>query len=106
MIARTWHGWAASPADADAYESHFRSAVLPELEQLTGFREARLLRREEDGEVEFIALTFFDSIEAVRSFAGEDYEQAVVAPEARRVLSRFDQRSVHYEVVVHPGSAS
>ena len=103
MIARTWHGLAASATDANAYEAHFRTAVLPELEQLAGFREARLLRREEDGEVEFIALTFFDSIEAVRGFAGEDYEQAVVAPQARRVLSRFDQRSVHYEVVVHPG---
>jgi len=99
LIARTWHGWASSPPDAVAYEEHFRSAVLPGLRQLRGFRGARLLRREDGGEVEFVAVTFFDSIESVRGFAGDDYQRAVVEPEARRVLSRFDERSAHYEVV-------
>ena len=49
--------------------------------------------------MEFVAVTFFDSIESVRGFAGDDYQRAVVEPEARRVLSRFDVRSAHYEVV-------
>ena len=98
MIARTWRGWTASSADADAYEVHFRSAVLPALERLDGFMGAQLLRREAATETELIAMTFFESIQAVRGFAGEDYERAVVEPEAQRVLSRFDQHVMHYEL--------
>jgi heme-degrading monooxygenase HmoA len=100
MIARVWKGWASSPSNADAYETHFRTAVMPELSQIDGFLGCRLLRRDggSDGEIELVAITFFSSLDAVRGFAGEDYEYAVVEPEARRVLSRFEERSVHYQV--------
>ena len=57
-----------------------------------------MLRRSLDDEVEFITIMWFDSIDAVRTFAGENYDVAVVPPEARALLSRFDDKSQHYEV--------
>jgi len=103
MITRVWHGWAPA-SGANAYQEHFEGEVLPNLEGVPGFRGAQLWRREQAGQVEFVAVTTFDSIDAVRRFAGPDYERAVVEPEARRVLSRFDERCAHYEVAVgsHP----
>jgi heme-degrading monooxygenase HmoA len=92
-----WRGW-ARPQDADRYEAHYRSEVVSELSRVRGFRSARLLRRTVDEETEFVSLTFFDDLDAVRGFAGDDYEHAVVAGAAREVLTRFDDRVVHYEV--------
>jgi heme-degrading monooxygenase HmoA len=101
MIARVWHGW-TSRRNAEAYERHFHTTVLGELNRLDGFEGAYLLRRQDGEEVEFIAITHFESIEAVRSFAGADYSVAVIADEAKRVLSRYDHRAEHYTVVVRP----
>jgi heme-degrading monooxygenase HmoA len=99
MIGRIWHGW-TTPADADAYEALLKSEILVGIQnrKIAGYRGIRLLRRNLDDEVEFITIMFFDALDAVRAFAGEDYEEAVVPPEARRLLSRFDERSQHYEV--------
>lgn len=99
MIGRVWHGW-TTPENADAYESLLRHEIFEGIKdrQIPGFREIQLLRRSLDAEVEFITIMWFDSIDAVRAFAGEDYEVAVVPPEARALLSRFDARSQHYEV--------
>jgi len=94
-----WRGWARSD-QADRYERHFRSEVVATLGQVPGFRGARLLRRRLGEETEFVSLTFFDDLDAVRGFAGPDYETAVVAEEAREVLIRFDQRVSHYETVL------
>lgn len=99
MITRMWRGWTRSD-EADRYEQHYRSEVLPTLRQVPGFRGARLLRRTVGEETEFVSLTFFDNLDAVRSFAGPEYETAVVAEEARRVLLRFDERVCHYETTV------
>jgi len=99
MIARVWHGW-ASAANANAYQEHFQTTVLRHLGRVGGFRGAQLWRRELDGQVEFVAVTTFDSIEAIREFAGADYERAVVEPDARRVLKRFDERCKHYRLAV------
>ena len=99
MITRMWRGWARSD-QADRYERHFRSEVVATLGQVPGFRGARLLRRRLGEETEFVSLTFFDDLDAVRGFAGPDYETAVVAEEAREVLIRFDQRVSHYETVL------
>jgi heme-degrading monooxygenase HmoA len=98
MITRVWHGWTTA-ANADIYQKHFQEAVLPHLGRVAGFGRAQLWRRESDGQVEFVAVTTFDSIEAVRAFAGSDYERAVVAPDARAVLERFDEHCRHYAVV-------
>jgi len=99
MIARVWRGWTSLP-NAASYQEHFHAEVLGRLDTIDGFRGAQLWRREQEGQVEFVAVTTFDSIEAVRTFAGSEYERAVVAPEARRVLERFDERCQHYEVAV------
>lgn len=97
MIARMWRGWTRG-LDAEVYERHYRSDILPILRQVPGFCGARLLRREVGEETEFVSLTFFDDLDAVRAFAGADYEAAVVAGEARRVLVRFDAQVRHYDL--------
>jgi heme-degrading monooxygenase HmoA len=99
MICRIWHGW-TTPADADAYETLLREEVFGGIAaRLTqGYRGIELLRRPLEDEVEFVTVMWFDSLEAVRAFAGPDHEQAVVPPSARRLLRRFDARSSHYEV--------
>jgi heme-degrading monooxygenase HmoA len=99
VIARLWHGW-TTPENADAYEEFLRSTMFPSIHEVPGFVGADLMRSDLDDEVAFVTITRFDSLEAVRAFAGDDYEQAVVEPEARRLLSRFDERSEHYEVVL------
>ncbi len=99
MISRIWHGW-TTPENADAYESLLRHEILLGIQdrQIAGFRGIQLLRRNLATEVEFVTMMWFDSIAAIRVFAGEDYEAAVVPPEARALLSRFDARSQHYEI--------
>ena len=104
MIARLWHGW-TTPANADSYEKLLRSEILPGIHRIKGYQGAYLLRRDSGAEVEFVTLTFFDSMDAVRAFAGEDYELAVIPPHARKLLSRFDARSVHYETILKPEGA-
>ena len=101
MIGRYWRGW-ATHENADAYEELVRGHVLPGIHRIDGYRGAYLFRRNVGDEVEFATLTLFDSLDAVRAFAGEDYEVAVVPPEARRLLSRFDERSAHYETLMEP----
>ena len=102
MIARLWHGWTA-PENADAYEEFLRTKMFPSIHRVPGYLGADLLRREDGEEIAFVTITRFESLDAVRAFAGEDYEQAVVEPEARALLSRFDQRSDHYEIVIDRG---
>jgi heme-degrading monooxygenase HmoA len=98
VIARVWHGW-TRPENAHAYEELLREEIFPGIRRIEGFRGADLLRADGEGEVEFVTVTLFDSLGAVRAFAGEDYEAAVVPPEARRLLERFDERSRHYELL-------
>ncbi|HUD68399.1 MAG TPA: antibiotic biosynthesis monooxygenase [Candidatus Sulfotelmatobacter sp.] len=98
MISRVWHGWTTRD-NANAYETLLRSEVLPGIHRVRGFKGAHVLRRDLRDEVEFVTITLFDSLEAVKQFAGEDYEVAVILPEAQRLLSRFDARSAHYETV-------
>jgi heme-degrading monooxygenase HmoA len=82
------------------YESLLKGEIFRGIQgrEIPGYRGINLLRRDHDGEVEFVTIMWFDDIEAVRSFAGEDYEVAVVPMKARAVLSRYDARSQHYEV--------
>ena len=101
MISRIWHGWTV-PANADAYEALLKSEIFTGIQSrhIAGYRGIHLLRRDLGDEVEFITIMWFDSLEAVRVFAGEDYEAAVVPPKARALLARFDARSQHYTVEV------
>jgi heme-degrading monooxygenase HmoA len=98
VIVRLWHGW-TRPEDAEAYEEYVLGKVFPSMREIDGFIDAELVRRAEPDETAYVALTRFESLEAVRRFAGEDYERAVVEPEGRRLLTRFDERSTHYEIV-------
>jgi heme-degrading monooxygenase HmoA len=99
MISRIWHGW-TTPGNADKYEALLKEEIFAGIlgRQIRGFQDIQLLRRAVEGEVEFVTLMRFDSLAAVREFAGEDYEAAVVPAKARAVLSRFDARSQHYEI--------
>ncbi len=99
MVSRIWRGW-TTPENADVYEALLKAEVFTGIIQrgITGFRGIDLLRRELDTMVEFVTIMWFDSILAVRTFAGEDYELAVVPAQARQLLLRFDERSAHYEV--------
>jgi heme-degrading monooxygenase HmoA len=101
MIGRLWRG-KTTEENADAYENVLRSLVLPELDQIPGSQGAYVLRRDVDDGVEFITLTLFESLDAIKLFAGEDYEQAVILPEAKALLSSFDPNAAHYEVVIQP----
>ena len=98
MITRMWRGWTAE-ANADAYERFLRAELFPEVAKLPGFVGARILRRPVEGEEEFVTLVTFESLDAVRAFAGEDYETPVIEPEAQRLLSRYEDRAVHYATV-------
>ena len=101
MISRIWHGW-TTPSNAGVYETMLREEIFEGIvdRRIEGFRSIQLLRRELAGEVEFVTIMLFDTLDAVREFAGEDYEACVVPPKARAVLSRFDRRSQHYELLV------
>jgi len=104
VISRIWHGW-TTRENAASYETLLRSEILPGIanRSIRGLEGAHLLRRDVPEGVEFVTILWFDTLEAVRGFAGEDYEAAVVPEKARRLLSRFDARSQHYETVLSPG---
>jgi heme-degrading monooxygenase HmoA len=99
MIARLWYGWTA-PQNADAYETLLKAEIFPGIlaRKIAGFQRIELLRTAIGGEVEFVTVMWFDSMAAIKAFAGADYETAVVPPKARALLKRFDARSRHYEV--------
>ena len=106
MISRIWHGW-TTPGNADAYEALLKEEIFVGIQsrQIRGFKGIQLLRREAGEEVEFVTIMSFASLDAVHEFAGEDYEVAVVPEKARAVLSRFDSRSLHYEIRAEVRSA-
>jgi hypothetical protein len=100
MIGRMWHGW-TKPENADKYEQLLKAEIFPGIaaKKVIGYKGIQLFCRPiDDNEVEFITIMWFDSWEAVRQFAGEEYDRAYVPPKAREVLARFDERSQHYEI--------
>lgn len=97
MIARIWRGKASTEKASD-YERHFTTHVAPRLRELAGQRGAYLLRREHDGEVEFLAVTLWDSIDSIRAFSGQNPDVAIVEPEGRAALSSFDDFARHYDI--------
>ncbi len=103
MISRVWSG-RTTAENADDYERLLREDVFPGIEaRVEGFRGAHLLRRALGNGVEFIVITMYDSLAAIRQFAGEDHELAVIEPEARRLLAQADEFARHYETTVFPG---
>ena len=100
MICRLWRGW-TTPANAEAYERIVRGEVIPAIEHraIPGIRQIDLMRRDLGAEVEFQTLMWFDDLDTVRAFVGGDYEVSHVPAAARAVLSRFDERAAHFEVL-------
>jgi heme-degrading monooxygenase HmoA len=101
MIGRIWRGW-ANADKAAACEAHFRGEVLASLAAVPGCHGGYLLRRDDPDGTEFITLTLFDSLDAVRAFASDTYEHAVVAPTARATLRDYDRTVRHYTIVAAP----
>ena len=97
MIERIWRGW-VSEVNADAYADFLRDTFLPAAHDIPGYLGAHVLRRRVGDEWEYVTITHFASLDAIRAFAGEDVEAAHIAPEARALLSRWDERVAHYEV--------
>jgi hypothetical protein len=100
MIARIWRGW-TTEENASDYERLLKTEIFPGIagREIAGYQGIDLFRRQDGKAVEFTTLMWFDSYDAIRIFAGPEYEVAVVPTKARKLLTRFDQRSTHYEVV-------
>lgn len=100
MICRLWRGW-TSPENADAYEAIVRREVIPGIEarKIPGFRHIDLMRRDLGSEIEFQTLMWFDDLDSIKTFMGEDFSVSHVPLEARAVLNSFDDRAAHYEII-------
>lgn len=100
MIARIWHGY-TSHGNAEAYEELLLSEVFPSIEKkrVTGYRKISLLKKPLSESVEFITIMLFDNLQSVKDFSGEDYETAYVPDKARAILSDYDRKSQHYEII-------
>ena len=101
MIARVWRGWTKAE-DADAYEKLLREVVYPGLHKIEGYHGGYILRQEMGDETEFVTVNLFESLEAVKAFAGSSYETPVFEPEARRLLSKVEPIARHYDVKQAP----
>ncbi len=101
MIARHWRGWTKAEF-ADSYERLLKEKAMPGLRTIDGYCGGYVLRRDAGEETEFIVINLFDSLEAVKRFAGEDYAVPVFEPEAETLLFRIDPLAAHYEVRVAP----
>jgi heme-degrading monooxygenase HmoA len=98
MIVRSWRGWTGRD-NADRYARFLAEEFLPAAEAIPGLRGAQILRRDDGDEVAFLILTHFETVDAIRAFAGADWEAAHIAPQALQWLTRYDSRCVHYEQV-------
>ena len=101
MIARIWHGW-TKPEKAKAYEDMLRDEIFPGIARrnIKGYRGAELFIHEDGNKTEFVTLLRFDSMEAVKEFAGMDDSKPVIYPKAEALLTRMDERSHHYRIAV------
>jgi heme-degrading monooxygenase HmoA len=102
MIARFWSAW-TTPAQASAYADHLKRQVLPILRKTDGYAGAMLLQRETSDGVEIIVITYWQSLDSIRAFSGDDLEAAVVADEAAALLTHFDRRVKHFELMMKEG---
>jgi heme-degrading monooxygenase HmoA len=102
MIGRMWKG-ITSTDNAGPYAEYLKTNHVPEVDEIEGSRGAYVFRRNFEDGVEFVTLTLFESLDAVKAFAGDDYERAVVPPAEQALLTRFDPTCTHYEVVILPG---
>ena len=102
MICRIWHGW-STHSNADAYELFLRDVGFPSIEkkEIQGYHGIQLLRKEHEAETEFVTIMWFDTLEDIKKYAGEDYEKAAVLGRAKEVLSHYDPCSQHYQIKIN-----
>jgi len=100
MVERVWSARAANRENAAAYAAYFLRVMLPELRAVPGYCAAKVVQRDRDGGIEVVVVSFWESLEAIRSFAGEDISRAVVHPEAAALFADYDHSVRHYDVVV------
>lgn len=100
MVLRIWHGYTTHD-NAKTYEQLLKTDIFPEIAQknIDGYRRIQLLRRELQDEVEFTTIMWFDHLDAVKAFVGENYESVYVPEKAKKILSRFDSKSIHHELI-------
>jgi antibiotic biosynthesis monooxygenase (ABM) superfamily enzyme len=100
MIARIWHGW-TKRIDAKTYEEMLRNKIFPSIaaRKIEGYRGAELFIRDDGDEVEFVTLLRFDSMDAVKEFAGADPSKPVIFPKAEALITRMEQAR-HYRIAV------
>jgi heme-degrading monooxygenase HmoA len=100
MICRMWRGW-TSVANAPAYDSYLKNELFPSVERELaprGYRGFHVLRLDRRDEAEFVTMVWFESLEAVKSFAGADYEKPVISEKAQKLLVRHADRCEHYDL--------
>jgi len=95
MIARLWHGY-STPEKANGYRVILLREILPDLNKSLGYDGSFVLKRQISGEIEFLIITLWESMETVRQFAGPKYERAIIHEEAPAFLTRYDTESIHY----------
>ena len=106
MIARIWHGY-TKPEHAEAYEAMLKPELLPGIGKVAGYKSSYLLRRDLGDEIEFLTIMLWDSIDAIRAVAGEDYENSVIPEDRKKFLARNDSKSAHSEIVsIHGAETS
>jgi antibiotic biosynthesis monooxygenase (ABM) superfamily enzyme len=97
MIARMWHGY-TKPEDADGYESMLKPELLPGIGKVPGYRGGYVLRRLLEGEVEFVTIMIWDSIDALKAVAGSNYTVSIIPENRLKYLSRHDSHATHFEI--------
>jgi heme-degrading monooxygenase HmoA len=105
MIERVWSA-RTTREGAVRYAAHVRDVVLTELARIDGYRGARLLERELDGVIEVVVVTRWQTLDAIRAFAGEELDRAVVHPAAAALFTDYDRKVRHYGVVVEEQAAA
>jgi heme-degrading monooxygenase HmoA len=100
MVARIWEGY-TTPENAEAYAAFLKTEFMPAVEKknIEGYKKFQLLRIDEDEEVHFITIMWFENIEQIKDFAGDDFEKAVIHPKALALLKRHDQYAKHFELI-------
>ncbi len=97
MIARIWHG-RTKAEDYEAYTEFLKARAVPDYKSTEGFVRLVFLRTIRENEGRFTLITFWESLEAIKNFAGEDYEKAKYYPEDKDFLLEFEEKVIHYEV--------
>jgi len=104
MIARYWRGW-TTPENADIYEKLLHEKILPKIQAIEGYKGAMVMNRELDSgggapsEIEFATMTYWSSLDVIQNFVGEDIGRANIPDEAAKLMKRWDERVVHYEML-------